>query len=158
MSSGVTLRPARPTDAAEVAEVFLAARRHSLSYLPDVHTDEETRSWIRNTVLPDTTVWIAESAGTVVAFLSLEGEKLEHLYVHPSFHSQGIGTALLDKAFDLSSGRLTLYTFARNEVARRFYERRGFRAIAFGTDNEEKEPDVLYEWVSAPTDDTNLSG
>ena len=155
MPSGVTLRPARPTDAAEVAEVFLAAHRYSLSYLPNVHTDEETRTWIRNTVLPDTTVWVAESDGVVVAFLSLDAEKLEHLYVHPNFHSQGIGTALLDKAFQLSPVRLKLYTFARNELARRFYERRGFRAIAFGDDNEENEPDVLYEWVPASTDDTD---
>ena len=148
----------KPTDAAAVAEVFLAARRHSLSYLPDVHTDEETRSWIRDTVLPGTTVWVAESGGAVVAFLSLEEERLEHLYVHPSFHSQGIGTALLDKAFELSPGRLKLYTFARNEVARGFYERRGFRAIAFGDDNDENEPDVLYEWVSTPPDGNGVSG
>jgi GNAT superfamily N-acetyltransferase len=154
VSPAVTLRPARSTDAADIAEVFLAAHRHSLSYLPDLHTDDETRSWIRNTVLPNTTVWVAESAGAVVAFLSVEQKMLEHLYVHPSFHSQGIGTALLDKAFELAPGGLKLYTFARNEVARRFYERRGFRAIAFGDDNEQHEPDVLYEWVSPSTDDT----
>jgi len=47
---------------------------------------------------------------------------------------------------------LELYTFARNEGARRFYERHGFRAIAFGQENEENEPDVLYEWVPDPRD------
>ena len=147
------LRPAKPTDADAVAEVFLAARRHSLSYLPDVHTDEETRIWIRDIVLSTTTVWIAESEGRVVAFLSLHGDMLEHLYVHPGFHSRGIGTSLLETARSVTAGRLRLYTFARNEGARRFYERHGFRAIAFGDDNEEKEPDVLYEWVPAPPED-----
>ena len=38
-------------------------------------------------------------------------------------------------------------TFARNAGARRFYERHGFVAVAFGdgTGNEEGEPDVRYE-------------
>ena len=36
----------------------------------------------------------------------------------------------------------------QNEGARRFYERGGLRAIRFtdGDGNEEKMPDVLYEW------------
>jgi GNAT superfamily N-acetyltransferase len=148
------LRPAEPADAEEVAEVFLAANQHSLSYLPDLHSDEETRGWIRDTVLPTTTVWVAESEGRVVAFASLHGDMLEHLYVHPDFYSRGIGTSLLEKARSFSPGRLRLYTFVRNERARRFYERHGFRAIAFGSDNEQNEPDVLYEWVSATADDT----
>ena len=42
---------------------------------------------------------------------------------------------------------LRLYTFARNEGARRFYERHGFVAVAFGdgSGNQEGEPDVRYE-------------
>ena len=42
---------------------------------------------------------------------------------------------------------LRLYTFQSNEGARRFYERHGFAAVAFGdgSDNEEREPDVRYE-------------
>jgi ribosomal protein S18 acetylase RimI-like enzyme len=40
-----------------------------------------------------------------------------------------------------------LYTFAANTGARRFYERYGFVAIAYGdgSHNEERTPDVLYE-------------
>jgi RimJ/RimL family protein N-acetyltransferase len=39
---------------------------------------------------------------------------------------------------------LRLYTFARNEGARRFYERHGFAPVAFGdgSANQEGEPDV----------------
>ena len=43
---------------------------------------------------------------------------------------------------------MRLWTFQRNQRARRFYERRGFRLVLLtdGADNEEKEPDALYEW------------
>ena len=142
------LRPARPEDAADISEVFLAARREALPNLPMVHTDAEVRTWIAGVVLPTTTVWVAETDGTVVGFFSLDGQTLEHMYVHPDYQRAQIGTALLEHARLLSPERLRLYTFAQNNGARRFYERHGFRAIAFGSDNEENQPDVLYEWRS----------
>jgi hypothetical protein len=44
------------------------------------------------------------------------------------------------------SPALCLYTFKRNAGARRFYERNGFVAMAFGdgSGNEAHEPDVRY--------------
>ncbi|HEV3473033.1 MAG TPA: GNAT family N-acetyltransferase [Actinomycetota bacterium] len=142
------LRPARPQDGPEISEAFLAARRDALPDLPKIHTDDEVRTWIREVVLPKTTVWVAEADGEVVGFFSLDGQTLTNMYVHPDHQGLKVGTALLEQARALSPERLRLFTFARNEGARRFYERYGFRAIAFGQDNEETEPDVLYEWTS----------
>ena len=147
MDRRLVLRPARSQDAPGISGVFLAARRDALPYLRKIHTDDQVHTWIREVVVPKTTVWVAEKDGGVVGFFSLDGHMLEHLYVDPDHQGVKIGTALLDKARFLSPARVKLYTFARNEGARRFYERHGFRAIAFGQDNEENEPDVLYEWV-----------
>ena len=43
--------------------------------------------------------------------------------------------------------------FQKNEGARRFYERHGFRLVRLtdGDGNMEKEPDALYEWRPAPS-------
>lgn len=142
----VILRPARSEDAADISEVFLVTRREALPDLPQVHSDDEVRTWIMEVVLPRTTVWVAETDGSIVGFLCLDGNTLEHLYVHPEYQRAQIGTALLERARLLSPRQLQLYTFAQNMGARRFYERHGFRAIAFGSDNEENLPDVLYEW------------
>jgi ribosomal protein S18 acetylase RimI-like enzyme len=58
-----------------------------------------------------------------------------------------VGTALLDKAKELTPAGLTLFTHQRNARARTFYERRGFRAVAFGVSPPpESEPDVKYAW------------
>jgi hypothetical protein len=53
----------------------------------------------------------------------------------------------------LSTSGLRLHVFQRNYRARAFYEARGFTAAAFsdGADNEEQEPDVLYEWSGQST-------
>ncbi len=151
MRLDIVLRPVRPQDGPEIGEIFLAASKQTLSFLPKTHTDDQARRWICDVVLPTTTVWVAETDCEVAGFFSLNGEKLEHLYVHPDHQSVKVGSTLLDQARVLSPDRLQLYTFARNQGARRFYERHGFRAIAFGQDNEENEPDVLYEWTASAT-------
>ena len=59
----------------------------------------------------------------------------------------GVGTALLRKAAELSPDGLRLFTFQRNERARSFYEKHGFRVVKFGTSPPpENEPDVEYRW------------
>lgn len=147
------LRPATPADAGAVADVFLASRRDALPYLPALHTDDETRRWIADVVLPDRSVWVALADGRVVGFAALHRMRdfLDHLYVLPEWHRRGAGSALLAKAKELSVGRLRLFTFQRNVRARAFYEARGFAVVDVndGARNEEHEPDVLYAWTSA---------
>ena len=41
---------------------------------------------------------VAEAGGTVVAFLALDGDEIDHLYVDPAHHRQGFGAALLAHA------------------------------------------------------------
>jgi RimJ/RimL family protein N-acetyltransferase len=54
----------------------------------------------------------------------------------------------MDHAKSVRPERLELWVFQRNEGARRFYERHGFRLLKLtdGTGNMEQEPDALYEW------------
>ena len=99
-----------------------------------------------NDIAKENDVWVAVD-GEALGFLAIKGERLGWLYVDPPAQGRGIGTALLDKAKSLSPSGLTLYTHQRNERARAFYERRGFRAIQFGVSPPpESEPDVLYRF------------
>ena len=142
------VRRARPDDAEAVADVFLAARSAPMPYLPDLHTAEETRAWIRDVVLGKHDVRVVEVDGAVGGFLALGTETVEHLYVSPELQGRGIGSALLDLAKDLRVDGFRLWVFQRNAGARRFYERHGLRVVELtdGAANEEREPDALYEW------------
>jgi GNAT superfamily N-acetyltransferase len=73
---------------------------------------------------------------------------IDQLYLLPDWVERGIGTRLLELAQRELVPPIRLYTFQCNERARCFYERRGFQAISFGdgSGNEEKCPDILYEW------------
>jgi GNAT superfamily N-acetyltransferase len=142
------IRPAAPADAKALADLFLAAKAE-MTYLPVLHTDAETRSWIRDVVLRDLEVWIAEEDnGKVVGFAALGDDLLEHLYVHPEAQNHGVGATLLAVAKQRRPQPLRLWLFQKNVDARRFYERHGFTLVRLtdGRDNEEREPDALYEW------------
>jgi GNAT superfamily N-acetyltransferase len=142
------LRRARPSDATAVATLHLAARRRAMPYLPELRSDDEVRVWTRETLLPKAEVWIAEIAGEPVGYLALVDDILDHLYVAPDHQGRGVGSMLLAKAKALRPAGLQLYAFQRNRRARDFYEARGFAPVRFsdGGGNEEREPDVLYEW------------
>lgn len=147
-SSPVVVTQAEVNDFAQVAELYLASRADALPYLNQVHTDEAVRAWIKGTLLQRRTTWIAKDQDKVVGFLSLLGDDIDQLYILPGYYRQGIGSKLLLRAMEESPKRLHLYTFQKNARARAFYESHGFRAIRFtdGSRNEEKEPDILYEW------------
>jgi len=143
-----TLRPARRTDADTIAALFLHARREGLPYLPEVHRDDETYDYIRETVMAESQVVVADVDGEAVGFVAIDAGLVEHLYVAPGWQRRGIGDALLAEAKRRQPGGLDLYTFAANDAARRFYEARGFLAVSFGdgSANEEGLPDVRYAW------------
>jgi len=145
------LRPATVDDADSVAEVFLRSRKELVACAPLAHPDDDVRRWIRSRLIPGGHVTVAVVDDQVVGFLASSAKDcgwIEHLYLHPGWVGRGIGTRLLEHARRELPPVIRLYTFQCNEAARKFYERRGFRAIAFGdgSGNEEKCPDVLYEW------------
>lgn len=146
----VTLRPATPADALEIADLFLDARREVMPYMPVLHSDDETRRWIVDVVVAGSKTWLALLDDKIVGFLAMVADQLDHLYVRPRYYRQGIGDRLLAKAKEISPRRLQLFTSQRNCRARAFYEARGFVPINLGdgSRNEEAEPDVLYEWIA----------
>jgi GNAT superfamily N-acetyltransferase len=147
----VALRQAGLADGAVIAAVFRASRRDALPYLPELHTVEDTVDHFSNVVPARCHVWVAEEGGLIIGFMAWNAgtEHLDHLYLLPGRYRRGVGTRLLDKAKALSQGKIQLYAFQRNMRARAFYEHHGFRAVWFGegAENEEREPDVLYEWL-----------
>jgi ribosomal protein S18 acetylase RimI-like enzyme len=150
----VTIRRARPQDAGEVAEVHLRSRRAAEKaglIPPSVHTDDEIRLWVTEHLMKACDVWIALSGRKTVAMMALEGDLLDQLYVIPDRQSRGVGTTMLKLAKVLRPSGLRLFTFLSNTPARRFYEAHNFFAVDFndGSRNEERAPDVLYEWSPA---------
>ena len=101
--------------------------------------------------MPACEVWVAEACDDVVGMIALEPPWIRHLAVFAGFRGHGVGASLLTLARERSPAALRAFAFQRNTGARRFYERHGFRVVAFGTSPApESEPDVEYEWHGPP--------
>jgi GNAT superfamily N-acetyltransferase len=119
--------------------------------ISDPHPIEEQKQFFLDVVLPQNAVRIALKEGRIVGFVAASSDTVDHLYVHVDHHRQGIGTLMLDWAKSQSSGRLRLFTFARNQGARSFYERNGFVEIAHGFEPVWQLEDVTLEWTDRAT-------
>ncbi|TPM91496.1 GNAT family N-acetyltransferase [Mesorhizobium sp. B2-1-3A] len=140
----ITLRPAVGSDAAVIATTMRVSL-NAFDWMPVLHTPEEDLAFIRDIVLPRQQVTVAEAGSEIVGFIAVKGDWVEQLYLDPAWAGQGIGSRLLvDSTATLPI--VKLHCFQGNTGARRFYERHGFRAEAFGdgTTNEEGLPDILY--------------
>lgn len=148
----VFLRAATPDDADALAEVYLRSRKELVACAPLIHSDASVREWIRTRLIPAGQTTVAVVGDEVVGLMAVSTRDgygfIDQLYLHPEWVGCGVGTRLLERARHALPPPLRLYTFQCNERARRFYESRGFEAIAFGegSGNEEQCPDVLYEW------------
>jgi GNAT superfamily N-acetyltransferase len=140
------LRRATGADADAIADVLTAARA-AQAWFPPLHSPEETRSFVRDRLLPGHETWVVEDDGRVVGFAAVVDDHLGHLFVHPDAQRRGIGTALLEHTQRLLPGGFSLWTHQASE-ARAFYEARGLVAVEFtdGATTMEKIPDVRYEW------------
>ena len=144
----VETRKAMTSDAAEVAELFIASQADAVPFLSKLHNEQETRAFIANQVFQQCEVWVALEGARTVGMMALNRTHIDHLYLLPGYYRRGIGSMLLDRAKQLSPKMLSLYAFQMNARARAFYEHHGFIAVEFGdgSANEAGEPDILYEW------------
>ncbi len=140
-----------------------SARLRFMPYAPSAHTDAETRTWVRENLLPSGGVTVAEENGTVVGVMACsQGEAyrwINQMSVSPALVGQGIGTQLLQHALRTLPTPIRLYTFQANLGARRFYERHKFRALQLtdGQANEEHTPMFFTSASSASELRANLS-
>jgi ribosomal protein S18 acetylase RimI-like enzyme len=141
------IRRATSGDVEAVARLHREVRAACLPWLPDLHAPVEILAYFRDRVFPAAEVWVA-GTDTLDGYCAVRPGWVDHLYIRVECQHRGLGTALLAKAM-VGSTRLLLWTFQRNEGAIGFYRTRGFRVLreTDGSGNEEREPDVLLEWM-----------
>ena len=142
----------RRMDGAEregVVQLWHTTKRAAYPYLEleQRYTLEQNRRFFRERIAPRCDVWVAEQERALVGFLAICGSYIDRLYVHPERQRKGIGTALIERAKELSPRGLELHTHQKNVQACAFYEAHGFRAVHYGlSPPPESEPDVEYHW------------
>ena len=136
-------------DFESVTRLWREARENSL---PEFQREkgypfEMDQVYFRNHIQTKDEIWVVDKNSRPIAFLAIDHDLIDHLYVGPEFWRQGIGKMLLAHARSISPEHLWLYTLQVNLNARIFYQKNGFTARKFGISPEpELEPDVEYHW------------
>jgi GNAT superfamily N-acetyltransferase len=135
------IRRATADDVEEIVAIFEPSFA-LLDFLPKLHTRDELVAFFDGRVREDEVYILGRG------FAILHGDWLGHLYVHPDEIGTGVGHALFEHVKKRRPDGFQFWVFQQNERARRFYEAHGCVAVEFtdGEGNEEKTPDVRYEW------------
>ena len=128
-SAGMTLRPITEADGDEVAFIFFAAWSDANHFISPRDDFASFRSYVRNVVVKENRIWVLQRRDSLVGFVALAGNTLDHLYVHPLHHRLGYGRRLLDHAKAMAGGHLQASCFMRNRGACEFYRKLGFTIV-----------------------------
>jgi putative acetyltransferase len=127
MSASFTLRPYQASD--EDAAIALWQHTWQHAY-PAIDFAERVPWWRerwRNELVPNAAIVVAERAGEMTGFVTIDGKGyLDQLVVAPEHWGSPLATMLVDEAKRLSPDRVTLLVNADNARAIRFYARNGF--------------------------------
>jgi GNAT superfamily N-acetyltransferase len=142
LSDIVTFSAVSTTDFDELVALRIAAMRASLEHVGRFDP-ERARERLRKSFYPEHSEFIVID-GQRVGFYTFrpaeDGFHLDHLYVHPSHQSRGVGSHVLHHLISQSDARqLPVHLGAlRDSPSNRFYRRHGF------TQATEDEWDIYY--------------
>lgn len=121
------IREYKDQDLDDLLSIWIAASQIAHPFLSEEFLTSEKEN-IANVYLPNAETWVYEADGCVVGFVSLLGNEIGGLFVHPSHQRKGIGRGLIDQARSLR-GDLDLEVFKANQLGLSFYAKCGFKPI-----------------------------
>jgi putative acetyltransferase len=127
MTAPLALRPYRPSDEDAAIALWLASWQHAY---PEIDFAERVPWWRerwRNALVPNAAIIVAEEAGELVGFVTIDSNAyLDQLVVAPDRWGSRLADLLVSEAKRLSPDSITLLVNDDNTRAIRFYERNGF--------------------------------
>jgi putative acetyltransferase len=144
----IRLRPYVATD--EDAAIELWRRSWQQSY-PAIDFSARVDWWRqrwRNELVPTATVTLAEVAGAMAGFVTVDISNgyLDQIVVAPESWGHGVAEALLIEARRLSPGGLDLLVNTDNVRAIRFYEKQDFVNVGSDTNPTSGRPVYRMSW------------
>jgi putative acetyltransferase len=147
MPSAFHLRPYRTED--EDAAIALWQRTWQEAY-PSIDFAARVKWWRerwRNELVADAAIIVAERAGVLAGFVTIDTSGyLDQLVVAPDHWGTELADRLVNEAKRLSPGGVTLLVNTDNIRAIRFYERNGFVHAGEGVNPTSGRPVLKMEW------------
>jgi putative acetyltransferase len=123
----LTLRPYRPEDEDAAIALWLETWKQAYPSIDFAARVPWWRERWRNELVPKAAIIVAEEAGAMVGFVTIDGDAyLDQLVVAPDRWGSKLADMLVNEAKRVSPDSITLLVNDDNTRAIRFYERNGF--------------------------------
>lgn len=133
------IRRGTPADVPRALEIWRAAVDATHGFLTPEHR-AEIDVMVAEQFLPNAKLWLATDDDEYpVGFLVMDGSMIDALFVDPTFHGQGYGTALLNHALELAPNA-TVDASEQASNALPFYLARGFRVVGRSVTDPQGRP------------------
>jgi putative acetyltransferase len=143
------LRPYRPSDEDAAIALWLKTWREAYPSIDFAARVPWWRERWRNELVPNAAIIVAEEAGTLAGFVTIDAQAyLDQLVVAPEHWGSKLADALVDEAKRLSPASITLLVNEDNIRAIRFYERNGFVHAGEDVNPTSGRPVLKMTWRS----------
>jgi putative acetyltransferase len=151
MSLAVTLRPYTSGDEAAAIELWRQTWQQAYPAIDFAARVDWWRERWRNELVPSATIVVAETAGSLAGFVTVNAATgyLDQIVVARGHWGAGIAETLLDEAKRLSPARLELHVNQDNARAIRFYRKHGFMVAGEDVNARSGAPIYLMKWTKS---------
>jgi putative acetyltransferase len=148
MRSAATLRPYTAADEAAAIELWRQSWQEAYPAIDFAARIDWWRERWRNELVPSATIVVAEAAGALAGFVTVNTTTgyLDQIVVASRHWGAGIAEMLLDEAKRLSPSRLELHVNQDNARAVRFYRKHGFAVAGEDVNARSGAPVYLMKW------------
>jgi putative acetyltransferase len=147
MPSAFHLRPYRDEDEEAAFSLWQCTWQEAYPSIDFAARLTWWRARWRKELVPDAAIIIAEQAGKLVGFVTIDATGyLDQLVVAPDLWGAELGNTLVDEAKRLSPDGITLLVNTDNARAIRFYERNGFVQAGDDVNPTSGRPVLRMQW------------
>ena len=147
MGADFALRAYRAGDEDAAIELWRLTWQHAYPSIDFTARVPWWRERWRNELVPNASIIVAEQAGALVGFVTIDGSGyLDQLVVKPDYWGSKLATALVDETKRLSPRGVMLEVNTDNARAIRFYTRNGFGHAGEGVNPTSGRPVLRMSW------------
>jgi putative acetyltransferase len=147
VAAAFQLRSYRAEDEDVAIALWLETWQHAYPAIDFASRVPWWRERWRNELVADAAIIVAEQAGALVGFVTIDLKGyLDQLVVAPDHWGTELADRLVNEAKRLSPGAVTLLVNTDNARAIRFYERNGFVHAGQGVNPTSGKPVLKMEW------------